>query len=327
MADSPVALPLMERLVAHTRRLGAARDTDADTRAMAIATLAVLLASDTKRLLISGRHASDVYLREVSTSPGGISEERRSLARSPHSPPMWIEFDSPALITGEVDGSTVVSAVFVKAILVGPPSLFERPGVWETVWMMETEPPGLLPDSPAYGMSGHHVKLDTMGWHSIVDAPEGVVFDREPGVYLGAFLASLWLWLQTKSVRIREHGGRRVRGSELRALGGRPRRRYPLPYHHVEFRPEYDGESGALEAGTEHGYRYDVVGHLRVNRHRLADGSYRRRVEWVRPHQRGLKHDLYIPKTTTALKGREASGEIAEYLRSGEAAGDAEEMA
>lgn len=47
-------------------------------------------------------------------------------------------------------------------------------------------------------------------------------------------------------------------------------------------------ESQATGDGTKHGHRYDVRGHFR----RLDDG----RVTWVRPHQRGLANELYIPK-------------------------------
>ncbi len=45
---------------------------------------------------------------------------------------------------------------------------------------------------------------------------------------------------------------------------------------------------GSGEAGTTHGFRYDVTGHFR----KLPDG----RLTWVRPHQRGLEHEEYKPK-------------------------------
>ena len=59
------------------------------------------------------------------------------------------------------------------------------------------------------------------------------------------------------------------------------------PYYTIDVRPEYrrEGEDGGH--GSQHGHRYDVRGHFR----RLQDG----RLTWVRPHQRGLSHDLYIP--------------------------------
>lgn len=63
----------------------------------------------------------------------------------------------------------------------------------------------------------------------------------------------------------------------------------PIPaYYTVTVRPEYrrDGD-GSGEPGSKHSYRYDVRGHFR----RLADG----RLTWVRPHQRGLAHEQYIP--------------------------------
>lgn len=70
-----------------------------------------------------------------------------------------------------------------------------------------------------------------------------------------------------------------------RAKDGKP----PIqPYYTVTVRPEYrraDETSG--EPGSHHSYRYDVRGHFR----RLADG----RLTWVRPHQRGLAHEQYIP--------------------------------
>lgn len=46
--------------------------------------------------------------------------------------------------------------------------------------------------------------------------------------------------------------------------------------------------SGAPGEGSHHGIRYDVRGHFR----RLATG----RMTWVRPHQRGVGNELYVPK-------------------------------
>ena len=60
-----------------------------------------------------------------------------------------------------------------------------------------------------------------------------------------------------------------------------------LPYYTVVVAPAYRGEEDAEAHGSSHGFRYDVRGHFR----RLADG----RLIWVRPHQRGLAHELYVP--------------------------------
>ena len=60
-----------------------------------------------------------------------------------------------------------------------------------------------------------------------------------------------------------------------------------LPYYTVDVAPAYREPEGAEGAGNRHGFRYDVRGHFR----RLADG----RLIWVRSHQRGLAHELYVP--------------------------------
>lgn len=69
------------------------------------------------------------------------------------------------------------------------------------------------------------------------------------------------------------------------------------PYYVCRIRGvTYDSE-GRTGIGVEHGHRYDVRGHFR----RLGTGQ----VTWVRPHQRGLKHELYIPKTYIVAKGEQ----------------------
>ena len=69
-----------------------------------------------------------------------------------------------------------------------------------------------------------------------------------------------------------------------RAKDGKP----PLPaYYTVVVAPAYRHKEDGEPGGTHHGYKYDVRGHLR----KLPDG----RLIWVRPHQRGLAHELYIP--------------------------------
>ena len=58
-----------------------------------------------------------------------------------------------------------------------------------------------------------------------------------------------------------------------------------LPYFTVEVAPGYRGKGDG--DGAKHGYRYDIADHFR----RLADG----RLIWVRAHQPGLAHELYVP--------------------------------
>lgn len=51
---------------------------------------------------------------------------------------------------------------------------------------------------------------------------------------------------------------------------------------------QYDSNGEPISEGTHHGFRYDVRGHYR----KLPSG----RTKWIRPHQRGLQHELYVPK-------------------------------
>lgn len=61
------------------------------------------------------------------------------------------------------------------------------------------------------------------------------------------------------------------------------------PYYVARVRGvRYDENALTERAGSKHSFRYDVRGHFR----RLEDG----RLTWVRAHQRGLAHELYIPK-------------------------------
>ena len=74
----------------------------------------------------------------------------------------------------------------------------------------------------------------------------------------------------------------------------------PEPWQIVRVEPtvvrKYESRQAGSPEKATHGYRYDVRGHLRKGKHKLRDGSYKYTVEWVPAHQRGLKHELYIPK-------------------------------
>jgi hypothetical protein len=67
-------------------------------------------------------------------------------------------------------------------------------------------------------------------------------------------------------------------------------------------------EDDELVSGTgrQHTYRYDVMGHLRMGRHKLGDGTYRNTIEWVTPHQRGLKNLNYVPRTRKVVGDMDA---------------------
>lgn len=93
---------------------------------------------------------------------------------------------------------------------------------------------------------------------------------------------------------------------------------WPKPWHVVMVDPKYVRtiEDSGDEASYRHRYRYDVMGHLRVGRHRVGtkkeDGtySYRQILEWVPPHQRGLANEIYIPATRVVKEGRKVPREL-----------------
>lgn len=64
------------------------------------------------------------------------------------------------------------------------------------------------------------------------------------------------------------------------------------PYYLCTIKAPSGAHGGATGRGTEHGYRYDVRGHIR----RLKSGK----TTWVRAHQRGINHLEYKPKIYAA---------------------------
>lgn len=109
----------------------------------------------------------------------------------------------------------------------------------------------------------------------------------------GQFFAWLLTYMTAKGIVIVEEPMSR----QVRRANARMKHR-PSPWHIVTVDPTLirDEERGE-GTGRGHSYRYDVRGHLRFGRHPRADGTYTERVEWVRPHQRGLANAVYIPKT------------------------------
>lgn len=125
---------------------------------------------------------------------------------------------------------------------------------------------------------------------------EGIGWWEHQVATQATFVAWLLTYLTAKGIIVVEEGqSRQVR----RALGRmRPQDR-PKPWHIVTVDPLLvKPQHGAPESeGTRHSYRYDVRGHLRFGRHLRGDGSYSHTVEWIAPHQRGLRHSVYVPKT------------------------------
>ncbi len=114
-------------------------------------------------------------------------------------------------------------------------------------------------------------------------------------------------YMMAKSIVIEQAGPPVSRQQRrLMARGGMPPSR---PWHVVKVDPRYRRSYDSEDAGRSHSYRYDVIGHLRLGRHRagvLPDGTrqYVETIEWIPPHQRGLANNLYVPKTYSVAAGR-----------------------
>lgn len=91
---------------------------------------------------------------------------------------------------------------------------------------------------------------------------------------------------------------------QRRAAARQQAKHVPHPWHLVTVLPtrttEHDDEGGSRGVS----YRFDVRGHLRYGRHKRADGTYSETIEWVRPHQRGVRHARYVPSTYHYDRGR-----------------------
>lgn len=131
------------------------------------------------------------------------------------------------------------------------------------------------------------------------DAPDGALYTAARAA---ALLGYLIAYLNAKAITIEAQPIPRQQRRWLEARG-----KQPIPWHIVRLEPRINGQAPPQEVEPvgHHAFRYDVIGHLRFNRHRLATGEYRHTVEWVPAHQRGLDHVEYIPKTYRVKAGKE----------------------
>lgn len=174
--------------------------------------------------------------------------------------------------------------------------------------------------STAYAILGSGSTLpDSISEHTLVPmlADYEEMPDREKSWYehILQATADLFIWmmiyLMAKSIEIIPEPLTR----QQRRLFER-KKKIPEPWHVVKLEPiiTQRGRGEPSEIGSEHSYRYDVIGHLRFGRHKLKDGSYRETVEWVPSHQRGLKNTLYIPKTYKVEYGKVIASESKRYF-------------
>lgn len=133
----------------------------------------------------------------------------------------------------------------------------------------------------------------------------------------GSLVSWVLVYLMSKSIGLQQEPiSRQVRRQYERS--GEVLR----PWHICKIEPKWASAGVKVNAdvgsGSKHGYRYDVIGHLRLGRHRVRslDGSwsYIERFEWIAPHQRGLANELYIPKTYLAKGGKRPHPVMANYL-------------
>jgi len=91
------------------------------------------------------------------------------------------------------------------------------------------------------------------------------------------------------------------------------RKNIPNPWHVVRVEPVIKPGSNNTGEGSGPSYRYDVQRHLRFNRHRLKDRTWKYTIELVPPHQRGLGNALYVPKISKFEGGKIPAREMEHY--------------
>jgi hypothetical protein len=122
---------------------------------------------------------------------------------------------------------------------------------------------------------------------------------EESIIYNTNLLYWIFAYTMAKSVKIVEIPDSRQVKRSLERQG-----KIPNPWHVVRVQPTITiGKEKGDPTGIKHSYRYDVIGHLRFNKHKTKDG-YKESIEWVSDHQRGVENELYIPKTYKVESGK-----------------------
>lgn len=179
-----------------------------------------------------------------------------------------------------------------------------------------TVPESLKGNIPHHRFREYEISRLFPAMHEFAEMPDREIGWWEPAIDTYATLLSWMLaYMMAKSIQlIAEPISRQQRRwLERRDLP------IPEPFHLVKVDPKLLQRYAQLESGetsTTHGYRYDVIGHLRFGRHRRGDGTYSETIEWVPPHQRGLRHSTYIPKTSSFEGNRKIdSGAMRRYYK------------
>lgn len=131
------------------------------------------------------------------------------------------------------------------------------------------------------------------GWLS--DSQQELI-DGEPETDLEDRIQKSWIgikrlaiacvgYINCENIYLHREGGADEATNVKRERKGKSRLE---PYYVCRIRGVQYDKTDATGTGSTHGIRYDVRGHFR----RLTTGK----TTWVRPHQRGLANELYVPK-------------------------------
>ena len=240
----------------------------------------LVLDHNTKRVVIS-----HVQLQNLLDASYEVPGEIITRLRWPFDDAMFIEPDRPLQLTPENNPE-----MLLQALMLWPGTEFRHLGY------IFTQGDSIYIHTYLVDAGRAHAEL--LSHTGSVDSPS-----------TGMATARLLSYMTAKGIEIVEKHQPRAQRRLL------TKKKVPNPWHMIRVSPTIrrnaDGEDIIPGAGGEHGYRYDVAGHLRYGRHRLADGSYRITVEWVRAHQRGLQHELYIP----AVRNYKGTGDVDAALR------------
>ena len=127
-----------------------------------------------------------------------------------------------------------------------------------------------------------------------------------------SLLSWLLTYMMSKGIEITEE--RLPRAMRRREM----RKDIPKPWHIVQVEPRFrtDGNDESMPGQQRftHNIRYDVMGHLRCIQKKNEDGTTSNSFVWVRPHQRGLANDIYVPKTASFKAGKETHPVMNSYF-------------
>ena len=117
--------------------------------------------------------------------------------------------------------------------------------------------------------------------------------DRSQWLALRNMVLGCLGYMNCENIVLEEEGGTTEVINRKRESKGKTRLE---PYYLCRVSGVQSAITQATGTGTQHGHRYDVRGHFR---------HYRRsgKTKWIPPHQRGLPHELYIPKTYVVTAG------------------------